>query len=672
MSGAGGLLFSRVRANRADDGLSSTDTVVIGSRGLTPTVRTRDTLTFGSSTYRSLHNDSLTNLRGNPTPEAYRSATWQERAAALVGSPAGKTITSVGLSRYAPAGAGGKVDYKPYETTIRRAIQSKIADGTLTPATKVVFGGVNANDAAGETEYEVWQTDQGIMADLRRAKIQRWALGSTPLKPDYSDSSAVSLWNRKQSYFLASPHPWHGLFGFHEAHLRALEDPFTATYFTEADKRQIALKQRPDSLVHTDRSHDVGFGYHLLGNYYAKVEQAFEGGIPFLPTIDYFVRRTDPGVVADLAYIGDLAGVTASVDHSDFAIGIVENPAYPGDPRPRLIRLTAAKLPRRAGLPLTVTLTKPGLGSERYNITVSISRRTGTAPAKVRLRNRVALVRHTAFAKKEGVIPPYFQHDTRKLSLVWIARMEEDDGANLSNVPRDGSDTREHRIINYLSDNKKLIVSMRRTASGKINITCLDSSPGLVEAINVSSGPFRKDEGFRALFLSYDADQPGKCAIYASAGRTMATGNAYAGTRDAITPGGTGTLGLGRPRNSVIDGLYLFRPASEPNPPTPNPYLEATKASLWLATNFIDFSVRANRDRFFNEAAQTAVDLGTADGTVLGITPYIYLPGDAAEMYIGGREIDHNDRVNGGVNCRNFGSGPGFVMGLSGQVETVS
>ncbi len=440
------------------------------------------------------------------------------------------------------------------------------------------------------------------------------------------------------------------------------------------DYSQLSAGRRPDAIVAFDNNHDVGTGYRAIGNYYAKVEAGLEGGLPFIGTLDYFVRATQPGFLTDVMYIGDITGCTVTTNSPGLSVQHVANPNYPAtSPWPRLLKLSCTTIPTRARLPVQITVSKPGYGSETYRIFLSVSERTGTAPAMKRIRNAVELFRTLPYGMPAVGPSPYFPANSRKLSFCLIMRMEANDGLSVYGTPAGIDNTRNQHVM-ALGGDSKTLVSVRRTASTAINVTILDdTNGGSVAAINASIGSaFSLDHGWRAFFVSYDADQPEKCAMYASGGKRI-SGAAYSLATTPITPGGSGTLGLARPTPSVTDGLYLFTASSSRYSPD---YLEASLWNFWWANEFVDFSIKENRELFFNEATQTAVDLGNARGEVLGIKPFIYLPNSAAEMVAGFYDYTPEER-EGGVSCRNFGThpngnpAPGFVTRVVGQIEHV-
>jgi hypothetical protein len=658
--------------------------------GAATVYRTTKTVTAGSSSFQNAHTSEALNIRGNATIVADRGTVWQTRAATLVPTNNGSVIFNINMA-YEGGQPPGVLSI--YETRIETQINAAIADGTITSTTKVIFGGSNSQtDATAgiyETDADIFATDLRIISSLQTAGVTKYMLANIGLTAGPRDWDNYSLWNRKQTYFLAHPDPYRGLYSFQEASMRIDAAYYVSiAYFLSEDIRQIAAQERPLSIVNDDFAHLIGTGYKAYGDYVAMIERGLEGGVPFLPTLDYFVRASSVGFLADIYYTGDLTGCTASVNDANYSVAIVTNANYPAtDTRPKLLKLSAVtSLPTKSPTKLAITLTKASVSpsSETYNIRLHVSQRTGTASAKVRIRNGATLFRREPYGKPGGVRSSIFSPvgNTRKLTMVWIIKMEEDDGGAtaagvLSGAPGGTSDTRNHYFMQFTSEDNRTILTMRRGTNGVMTFTCLDSTAnGTTNAINVGTstsggvGLFRKDQGMRAYFLSYDADQPSKCAVYSSPGHLISNGAAYGLDTKTINIGGNGTLGLGRYIDSG-DQLRLFA-SDEASDKNGGSRAEFTKGAVWIAPGqFIDFSVQANRDLFFNSTTQVAVDPGVADGTVGGITPLIWLPGDAAELAYGGREISPTDAYNGGVNCKNYGSGAGFMSYIIGELQTV-
>lgn len=572
-------------------------------------------LTIGSSSFGATGSTATTAINGTTVPAEFVGVSIQGRlrTTTLPDDGSRPTIENV-------QGAGG---YGVTPIGIRDGVRQEFNAGrTAGFGMLVQYGGNMREDAGGDKEVLDCCIDSDTLLAANRLVIAQAYF------PNGRQIQRVRANRRIQKFYQQTKTGavrMHGFYDMSEGH--NLWDGATRN---AEDLRNQFIMSCPNSLK-WDTAHDNGMGYaSIVDKGFKYAFGAVNGGPLFIATMDYFAKLSGPGVIGKLAWHGTLANATITCKTAGYSVAIVGSD---------IILSLTGPVPKGFKNDVILTVTTPGFNPIDYLVRVSISARTGTAPAIVDMDGGFNILEEY----------PFWAATSRKFSAVFILQFTEDVGTGYSTIAGN-SDGRIHYIF------KSNGIEISRQASGNTVVRIQDAADTTLRAVNGTlGGNFKKDSGMRAVFISYDADQPSLCKAYLSAGKLISTGATQALQSTALTPANSGTLALNMVGSSaVLTSSALFTDGRPDNYRGATTFFQGRKGNVWIVNDFIDFGVAANRALFFNETTQLPVDLGNDAGTVLGITPTIYLPGDAAELWMGSQNAYDSDR--GGATTKNHGN----------------
>lgn len=367
---------------------------------------------------------------------------------------------------------------------------------------------------------------------------------------------------------------------------------------TGQDTSDQAADIMPSSYRH-DALHcdDVGYTIQAQKMIGPMVDALQDGAAPYIPWQEVYSKeatnQTLNGLVANVAYYGDLTGATVAFEtpDPDFNIAIVGSD----------IQIT-----RKSATTLTADYYDRQVRTTKGNkVAIDTIRILLGTPAGDAAIHRVSHNGQARYAQWEG----FDVADGGKWSAVFDLEMLDaaQDATSLGLVSQ------------YIDGG----ISIDRTTGGAVRLI-LRAANGTTAVSLTHAGTLRAGDGRRWLFASVD--------LAAGVGALVIDTTPHGTT--SIAPGaGASSIGLSLPhrRLSLIDAVGS---TSVP---------KCTSGTWWEAADYIDFTQAANRDVFRNSGTKAAINLGSngsvtiAAGTGAGntVTPYLLMRGRAADRYMG-------------------------------------
>jgi hypothetical protein len=410
-----------------------------------------------------------------------------------------------------------------------------------------------------------------------------------------------------------------------------------------------------------DDLHPAGIASPTIAKFFAiPAEEAWAGGVPFAPFMNYFFKVNGPGpnkLLGSISYTGNLTGCAIVSNDSRFEFRIESGKinAY----------LTGA-VPLEDYNDASFTITKAGV-SRTWTIRISVSGRTTLIPAMRRINNRTMIVTDRA---PDGVA------GGTQLCGVFVLARESDPGGNpdVNGGAAQASTVRDMTVMLMGG------VTIIWRADGRFQLTVKDSA-GVNICNSTSTVPLlsrTEEHGQFALFLSFD--------ITAGIYRLIASGGTYASGANAGTtyaaqtydyPAVAGNNGLTGLHVASIGGLWGTVTATRTNNTPKINYMNGMTGLCMMAQCYVDFTVKANRLAFYNEdstAANRHVAPSTAAYRYPGMTvdPFLAIAGDAAEICSGSETSPASTVVRGGAWSKNHGTGGDMEYYGFGRMKTIA
>lgn len=376
---------------------------------------------------------------------------------------------------------------------------------------------------------------------------------------------------------------------------------------------------------------DGSHGNTNLYNLYSQlvivpVEEARNGGRPFLPPYHKLISNLSTandagGLVGYIPHVGSLTGATFSLQGSAFDFAVTVEGGRVTIRRVAGGELTGAGLRR-----LTVRATKAGYYWD-FTIDVGVGA-TSAAPKRVEV---AATYPDAATNSADNRMGP------------WLARYKPFDGV-ANGTQLSAVFDLEFVGATALGSTQRIFTSLTAASSPAARLQIEKQSTGAVRAL------VRDTAG-----ANIGASSPSVTAAFSSAGVRrwiFLWIDTNAGVMRMAVDDTLGTNVAPSVAGTVIDfnsGIAAILAGDRTGGSLP----KCRVGTIWMANSFIDFSVSGNR-QLFRTAADAPVTLGT-NGLAGGVTPFLYMRGNAADM----------------LNGRNFGTGGDLICVDRGGPLTV-
>lgn len=343
-------------------------------------------------------------------------------------------------------------------------------------------------------------------------------------------------------------------------------------------------------------------------------------GFPMVPHQRVYstaaTNQTNGGLVANLEYIGVLAGTTFSiVDNANFSVAISGGNL-------QLLRATGTGL-YDGCYHITLRAVNGGRTLDTY-LVVYLMDLTGARHGRFRVRKQIGMACAGLMGGLRGVTG-------QKLSVAVGMKPNQDDAAS-------------RRIVNFGGASSPRGIFLGHGATHRLSLVARDAAGNTVISIDTSNLAgqthlFTAANGLRWAFFTVDLTAGTASAI-------VDEGSASSGT---ATVGGTYSI-ANQLSNSTCHFLF-----GSGNQDTGSPVIDAEFEAIAMWPDVIDFSVAANRN-LVRDAATKQTLLHTvrgadAAGVVNGIAPFLWLQGAAnaqagLNLASGQRIVDVADRWN--------------------------
>jgi len=614
-------------------------------RSATPTTSfTKETLTIvtewgGSSSIAGENKSSTLNVDGNPVPVEIVGKAMQDFAMAqfAAGSVAFVTRASTG------------------KNSNQVATQFDAALGTIGGRLVISqFGGNHILDTPSPTEFGMFTLANGMYDNLIASGVGAILAWTAFVTSSNSHTAIYKHAARMRKKFKALGGAY-GVINMNETLMKWTGSGVgPGLERTSTDATLQWRKSRPNTFVENPVNvHNTSLGHKYLAETDAvPVIGAHNGGPVKVADNDYYGKVTGPAQkVCNLNYFGTLTGQSFSVDNAAFTL--VPNGSV------LELWLTGAA-PGRAWLPINITATKVPYAPRVSEIHVSVSARAANDNAVVRFDGRAGL----------AAVNGFWTAASRKFTLFFAGAFREyTPGAN-PDQPVTSADNNAQSIINTTGGGG---LQIQRRADGGWLILCTDSG-GSTRAFTVTStGSHRINHGLRGLAVCFDGDA-GIFKVVCTAGYDL-SGNFYAQTvfnGSASNVPGNGTANI----TATEMRLFVNSLFGSSSSTTREDFFQGDKHMLWGADEYLDMADPAVLGQFYEPGTHGVTDrqrvksLG-ATGVVNGVTPELYLPGDAAEL-LQASTVAFDDAVAGFNTGKNHGTGGDLFPSLWGTVTTIA